>query len=77
MKDWYMAGMLKSLGSEKGKGCPTEKDTLDKLKEGAQLGRITAKQITTKMVQLISTLTRRHGSLRRSHQLGHSSNGKH
>lgn len=46
-KDSYMAGMLNSLGIEKGKAFPTEKETLDKLQEGAQLGWITAKQITT------------------------------
>jgi hypothetical protein len=39
--------MLNSLGIEKGNAFPTDKDTLSRLQEGAQLGWMTAKQITT------------------------------
>jgi hypothetical protein len=46
-KDFYMVGMLNSLGIEKGNAFPTDKDTLSRLQEGAQLGWMTAKQITT------------------------------
>jgi hypothetical protein len=46
-KDWYMVGLLNSLGIEKGKPFPTDKETLERLKEGAQLGWMAAKQITT------------------------------
>jgi len=46
-KDFYMVGMLNSLGIEKGNAFPTDKDTLGRLQEGAQLGWMTAKQITT------------------------------
>jgi hypothetical protein len=47
-KDLYMAGMLAYLGIEKGKPFPTDKQTLDRLEAGAQLGWMTAKHITTK-----------------------------
>jgi hypothetical protein len=46
-KDLYMTGMLESLGIEKTKPFPTDKTLLANLEKGAQLGWMTAKQITT------------------------------
>jgi len=46
-KDFYMTGMLKSLGVEKDKPFPTDKTLLANLEEGARLGWMAAKQITT------------------------------
>ena len=46
-KDLYLAGMLKSLGIEKGKPFPTDKALQDHLQKGAELGWVTAKQIAT------------------------------
>jgi hypothetical protein len=46
-KDKYMAGMLHSLGVEKSKPFPTDKERLKRLQDGADLGWMTAKQIAT------------------------------